>query len=120
MRRWPTPLVDGPLASEQLRKHFRGPAGAVGFDRREAGWPAQRRHDRVSDDLRRRRRVVHADARPVTVEAVSDMVVLLEMILERKIKEWHRSGRELHAGGKAALHQRQVAGSKMTVEIGHE
>jgi len=42
------------------------------------------------------------------------------MIPERKIKEWRSRGRQLHAGGKPALHEGEVAGGKMTVEIGQE
>ena len=56
----------------------------------------------------------------VTIEPMGDVEVLLEMVLEREVEEG-RSGRgQLHAGRETALHQRQIAGRQMPVEIRHE
>ena len=56
----------------------------------------------------------------VAIEAVGDMEVLLEMVLEREVEEGRAGRRQLHAGGESALHQRQIASRQMPVQIRHE
>ena len=56
----------------------------------------------------------------IAVEPVGHVEVLLEMVPEREIEERRSRRRQLHAGGEAALHERQIAGGEMPVEVGHE
>jgi len=42
------------------------------------------------------------------------------MILEREVEERRSGSRQLHAGGEAALRQRQIARGEMAIEVRHE
>ena len=75
---------------------------------------------RICNHLRCRRGKLHAPPRAITVKPVGHMEILFEMILEREIEEGRTRCRQLHACCKAALHQGQIAGGKMAVEIWHE
>ena len=71
----------------------------------------------VGDHVRRRGGELHAPSGAIAVEAVRDMEVLLEVVLEREVEERRSGRRELHAGREAALHEGQIAGGEMAVEV---
>ena len=64
--------------------------------------------------------VVHPPARPVAVQAVGNVEVLLEVVAQREVQERPPVRRQLHAGGQAALHDREVAGGQVPVELRDE
>ena len=76
--------------------------------------------DRRGDDLGRRRLEVHAAARAVAPEPVPHVGVLLEVVAEREVEERPAVGGQLHRRGQASLHDGEVAGGQVPVEVGHE
>ena len=63
--------------------------------------------------------VQHA-AGAVLVEPVADVEVLLEVVAQRNVEERAAGRRQLHARGQPSLHDREVAGSEMPVQLGDE
>src|SRR5581483_12256003 len=55
----------------------------------------------------------------VARQAVMDMEVLLEVVLEREVEERSPGGGELHRGRQAAVADRDIAGGEPTVEPVH-
>src|SRR6266478_4417045 len=106
--------------SEKIRQHACGAGGPAGFHGFEFGRLAKRIHHRIGDHVRRRRRELHAPSGAIAVETMGNMKILLEMVLEREVEERRSGGGQLHAGGEAALHQRQIARREMAIEIRHE
>src|SRR5262245_56923531 len=89
----------------ELCQYARGAGGAVVLDRTEALLRVQCGDHRLGDDVRSRCGVIHATSRPVAIMAMCDMEILLEMVLQGEIEKRRASSRQLHAGGKAALHK---------------
>ncbi len=73
--------------------------------------------DRVRDHRRRGGLEVHAPAGAVALEPVADVDGLLEVVLEREVEERPAVGGELHRGRQAALHDGEVAGREVLVEV---
>ena len=63
--------------------------------------------------------IVEPPAGAVPLQAVVDVEVLLEVVLQRHVDERPPVGGELHARREPALHDRQIARREVTVEVGH-
>src|SRR4029450_9561579 len=72
--------------------------------------------DGGGDHLRGGGGEVHAATGVVPVQAVGDVVVLLEVVGQGEVQERPPGRGQLHAGGEPALHHRQVAGGQVLVE----
>ena len=73
--------------------------------------------DHAGDQLGRGFLEVDHAAGAVLLKPVADMEVLLEVMAQRNVEERPASGCQLHAGRQAALHNRQIAGGKVPVEV---
>ena len=98
-----------------------GSCGSVGAD----GEVVDRTADLVGDQLRQRVGiggvvVVEAAAGAVSAEAVIDVEVLLEVVAQGDVEERAAVGGELHAGRQPALHDGDIAGREMAVQVGDE
>jgi hypothetical protein len=82
------------------------------------GAGGQGRGDRPGECLGRRRPGLDHGAVAVALEPVPDVAALLEVARERCGDERPARRDELHAGGQAALHERDVAGGQVPVLVG--
>src|SRR5581483_7592889 len=93
--------------------------GAIGRDGTVIDGAIDLIGDRGGDRLRRRVAIGHPSAGAVSLQAVTDVEVLLEVVLEWEVEERPTVGRQLHRCGQAALDDRDVASGKMAVEVVH-
>src|SRR5450432_1609934 len=61
--------------------------------------------------------VGHTPAAAIALEPMPHVVVLLEVVAQREIEEQSTEGGELHAGRQAALHDREIAGTEVLIEL---
>ena len=64
--------------------------------------------------------VAQHPARPVALQPVADVALLLEVVLERDVQERPPCRRELHRRREAALDDREVAGDEVAVQVRDE
>ena len=81
--------------------------------------PADLLGDRLRDHLGSRFVEVHAPPGAVALEAVADVEVLLEVVAQREVEEGPAVSGQLHGRRQAALHDREVAGGQVSVELVH-
>lgn len=110
-------LGSGPL--EQLAEHRRRPLRAVRRDCRARGRRRQLAQNRLGQHVRCRARVFEPVAGLAPVQAVGDVELLLEVLIEGEVNERPPQRRELQRGGAAALHHGQVAGGEVLVQPVH-
>ena len=108
--------VGRPGGSEQFADQLRGPSGTFAIDSQEVVANADLLGDRRGDLAGGRRLVAHMSSGAVSLEAVVDVAVLLEVVLEGEVQERSSAGDELHAGGEAALDDGEVASGQVPVE----
>ena len=72
--------------------------------------------DRLGEGIRVGRGEVHAPARAVLVEPVTDVEVLLEVMGEREVDERPLGGGELHRRREPALHDGEVADGEVAIQ----
>src|SRR5204863_6396012 len=101
---------------EQLGDALGGAARAVGLDWAIVDLAADVLDDRLGDRLRWRVLEVHSPSGPVALQAMVDVEVLLEVMLQGEIDERRAVRGQLHRRRQAALHHRQIAGRQMLVE----
>src|SRR5207253_4568338 len=92
-----------PRRLEEFGDSLRGPGGTAGLDRAVIGLALELLDDGGGNYLGRRASEVHRPARPIAIESMAHMEVLLEVMPQREIDERPPVGGQLHSGGEAAL-----------------
>src|SRR5690349_14766155 len=94
---------------DQLGDQMRGSGGTIRLDVGVVDALADQLSDPGGDEVRVARRVVHAFARPIAIQPVAYMKVLLEVMGEREVEERALGRGQLHRRGQATLYDGQVA-----------
>ena len=121
---WTTTCARRQASPTAARRGARPPARRR-RSRRRGSRPRGRSPRAIAAAIALGRRVVevHAAAGAVALEPVADVEVLLEVVAQREVEERPLLRGQLHRGRQAALHDRQVAGGQVPVEVvdvGHD
>ena len=111
--------VRAAAASEQVDEKVGGPGGAVGLDGRRGHRSRERGEELGAQRVGLDEPLVRQQGPgAVPLEAVPDVVVLLEVVAQRHVEERTPGRGELHAGRESPLDHRDVARGEVPPQVG--
>jgi DNA-binding CsgD family transcriptional regulator len=102
---------------QKVCEQSRCSGGAIVGDRTVVDFASDFGRDRIGNIGEPWRRIVHAPARPVAVEPVPHVKVLLEVMTQREIHERPLASRQLHRRRQPALHELLTADANLAAHF---